>query len=145
MTPCREYQGTISSAGYGVRHGEAAKRFQTAYVHRQIMIMAGHNIEGKEVMHICDNPRCFRYDHLRVGTHAENMADMKAKGRYKDRSQGKLTPIPHGTNAGYARHQHRGEIPCDQCKKARQEYDRERRVAKALYDAAGMSPWSATS
>jgi hypothetical protein len=33
------------------------------------------------VLHDCDNPPCFRLDHLRLGTHAENMADMRAKGR----------------------------------------------------------------
>jgi len=33
------------------------------------------------VMHLCDNPPCFRYDHLRVGTTADNTADMLAKDR----------------------------------------------------------------
>lgn len=43
-------------------------------------------------MHLCDNPPCFRFDHLRLGTHAENLADMRAKGRGVD-------PLPqHGTD-----------------------------------------------
>jgi len=33
------------------------------------------------VMHKCDNPPCFRIDHLRIGTVAENNADRAAKGR----------------------------------------------------------------
>lgn len=33
------------------------------------------------VMHLCDNPPCVRPDHLKLGTDAENIADMLAKGR----------------------------------------------------------------
>jgi hypothetical protein len=35
------------------------------------------------VLHLCDNPPCFRVDHLKLGTIAENNADMFAKGRAK--------------------------------------------------------------
>ena len=33
------------------------------------------------VLHGCDNPPCVRPDHLHVGTHAENMAEMAERGR----------------------------------------------------------------
>lgn len=36
---------------------------------------------GLDVLHRCDTPACVRPDHLFVGTHQENMADMIAKGR----------------------------------------------------------------
>lgn len=33
------------------------------------------------VLHHCDTPACYEVSHLWLGTNADNMADMKAKGR----------------------------------------------------------------
>jgi hypothetical protein len=33
------------------------------------------------IMHTCDTPACVRPDHLRAGTQADNLADMRDKGR----------------------------------------------------------------
>lgn len=91
-TPCREYQGARLPWGYGRR----SKR-PPYYVHVWVWEQVNGLIpEGMKVLHRCDNPPCFRYDHLFLGTPADNTADMMAKGRYKtsrgeQRANAKLT------------------------------------------------------
>jgi hypothetical protein len=40
---------------------------------------------GVNVLHRCDNPPCFRIDHLYLGTQKDNARDMVAKGRQRPR------------------------------------------------------------
>lgn len=37
--------------------------------------------DGMHILHSCDDPRCCNPDHLRPGTHGENMADKVSRGR----------------------------------------------------------------
>jgi len=90
---CWLWTGHESAAGYG--------RFQLAgrggkYVgpHRFSYEMANGPVpDGMVVMHSCDNRLCVNPDHLSVGTHRDNTADMIAKGR-------KVTVVSNGTANG---------------------------------------------
>jgi HNH endonuclease len=84
---CREWMGQRDSKGYGV----LSRGGQPQRVHRWVWRLAnGPVLDGRirgmpgiklYVCHHCDNPPCFFLEHLYLGTHADNMADMKARRR----------------------------------------------------------------
>ena len=77
---CWEWIGTILPSGYGQfridGHGVRAHRFMWELVNGTIP-------KDLYVLHECDNRSCVNPDHLRLGTHKENMEDMTEKGRGK--------------------------------------------------------------
>lgn len=54
------------------------------YVHRLVAHLY-HDLDLGDrascALHSCDNPSCFNPDHLRVGTQAENLLEMRSRGR----------------------------------------------------------------
>lgn len=80
-TPCIPTTYAIDRDGYGLVTVEGTKK-----KHHRLVYCATHNIshdsiQGKIVMHTCDNASCVNPDHLVLGTHADNTADMWKKGR----------------------------------------------------------------
>lgn len=75
---CWEWTGSCVN-GYG-RASLPDRRF--AIVHRAVYeAIYGPIPDGLVVCHRCDNPPCYRPDHLFLGTQADNVADKIAKGR----------------------------------------------------------------
>lgn len=88
LGPCWPWIGARTGQGYGVvRDGSG----RLAYAHRVALATAlGRPIAaGMVVRHRCDYPRCVRPAHLVEGTVADNVEDMKARGRYRG-----IVPLP---------------------------------------------------
>ena len=77
-TSCWEFVGGHTRKGYGKlwHNGGMKTAHRVAYE-----ILVGPVPEAKFVLHRCDNPSCLNPDHLFIGTHQDNMADMRMKGR----------------------------------------------------------------
>jgi hypothetical protein len=76
---CWLWTGTRTEAGYGSLRDRGVRRQATAVLW---LLHAGRCPEPSQIVcHRCDNPPCVRQDHLFLGTHTDNTADMDAKGR----------------------------------------------------------------
>lgn len=80
------------SVSYGTFSMKRGRRTRNVLAHRLAwMLVHGAIPDGQVVCHRCDNVLCVRPEHLFLGTQAENLADMRSKGR------GSPLPLPIGT------------------------------------------------
>lgn len=77
-TGCWLWQRTLDNQG----RGRIWANGKWCLAHREVWHRAyGPIPKGKLLCHHCDNPQCVNPAHLYVGTHADNMRDMKERGR----------------------------------------------------------------
>lgn len=86
---CWLWTGAKDSSGYG--HFKFNNR-NTRCTHYALFLSLGR-WPTQEVLHSCDNAACVKPQHLREGTHAENMKEAVSRGRYRRGSERKDTKL----------------------------------------------------
>lgn len=82
-TPCIDHGRTrsLSPAGYAYAwwQGKSSRLHRIEFCKAKGLNLS--DIEGQMVLHSCDNTRCINVEHLRLGTHEDNMRDCAERRR----------------------------------------------------------------
>ena len=90
LTRCDEWEGAITSAGYGnIRIGKKV------YQAHRIVWMQDNGHTDLFILHSCDNKKCINIEHLRAGTRSENTKDALQRGQFSN-GRAKRTHCPDG-------------------------------------------------
>lgn len=77
-TGCYIWEGHYAGDGYGIIQCDGLKQ----YIHRLIYNKFVCSDPIEVVMHTCDVKRCWNPEHLKGGTHNDNVQDKVTKGRH---------------------------------------------------------------
>ncbi len=98
---CWNWTGPLTRGGYArIRVNNKSTR-----AHRVVwQMLNGPITDGLHVLHNCDNKRCIRPDHLRLGTHQDNMRDMNERHPYPRRGGVSTVTAARGERHGTHTH-----------------------------------------
>ena len=81
MSDCINWSKSLGHNGYGIttRNNKTYRAHRLAYCDYHGIDHS--DIKGMVVRHTCDNRKCINPEHLVIGTHQDNMDDMKKRNR----------------------------------------------------------------
>lgn len=81
---CWLWTASCHERGYGLFHtGRGIRKGKMEFAHRVSyeLYKGVRPSDNESVCHSCDNPYCVNPNHLFIGSHKDNMSDMRRKGR----------------------------------------------------------------